>query len=171
MDTQTIDEEFDKLKTEFQDVASTVTSLSEKMTVAKAAGDANAAEWLEDLKRIAKDIDDEQLQTHHLLHTIHNFITASTPAQPQAQADEKPPLFASSDDQQQQAQPQQRHGLFSGAMGGGMMGGGMMGGGMMGGGMMGGGMMGGYGGSSFGRAMEMGMGMSLGANLMRGIFR
>ncbi len=51
------------------------------------------------------------------------------------------------------------------------MGGGMMGGGMMGGGMMGGGMMGGYYGGGFGRAMEMGMGMSLGANLLNSIFR
>ena len=35
----------------------------------------------------------------------------------------------------------------------------------------GGGMMGGYGGGGFARAMEMGMGMSLGANLLGGIFR
>jgi len=37
--------------------------------------------------------------------------------------------------------------------------------------MMGGGMMGGYGGGGFARAMEMGAGMSLGANLLNSIFR
>jgi hypothetical protein len=173
MDMETIDQEFEKLKTEFHDVAMTVTSLAEKMQVAETAGDTNATEWLSDLKRIAKDIDDEQLQAHTLLHTIHRFITNAAQAETPTQPPEKPPLFAPGqepDPDDQQAQAPQRHGLFGG-MGGGGMGGGMMGGGMMGGGMMGGGMMGGYGGSGFGRAMEMGMGMSLGANLMRGIFR
>jgi hypothetical protein len=42
---------------------------------------------------------------------------------------------------------------------------------MLGGGMMGGGMMGGYFDGGFARAMEMGAGMSLGANLLNGIFR
>jgi hypothetical protein len=169
MDTQTVDQEFDKLKTEFHDVAMTVTSLSEKMQLAKTAGDANASEWLNDLKQIAKDIDDEQLQAHTLLQAIHGFITNQAQAQTPAQPDEKPPLFAPGQepaaDEQQNQQPQ-RHGLFGGVMGGGMMGGGMMGGGMMGGGMMGG-----YGGSGFARSMEMGMGMSLGANLLGSIFR
>ena len=172
MDAQTIDQEFEKLKTEFHDVAMTVTSLSEKMQVAKTAGDANAAAWLDDLKLIAKDIDDEQSQAHTLLLAIHGFITSQ--AQAPAQPDPKPPLFAPGQEpdadeqqaQQQQQQPQ-RHGLFGG---GGIMGGGMMGG-MMGGGMMGGGMMGGYGGSGFARSMDMGMGMSLGANLLGSLFR
>lgn len=164
MDTQTIDREFEKLQTEFQDVASTVKSLAEKMQAAETAGDSNATDWLNDLKQVAKDIDDEQSQTHSLLLAIHGFITdvaqAQTPAQPE---EEKPPLYAPGqepDADEQQAQQPQRHGLFGGGMRG-----------MMGGGMFGGGMMGGYGGSSFARSMEMGMGMSLGANLMRGIFR
>jgi hypothetical protein len=159
MDAQTIDQEFEKLKTEFRDVAKTVTSLSEKMQVAKAAGDANATDWLNDLKLIAKDIDDEQLQAHTLLHVIHGFITNAAQAQTPAQPAEKLPLFAPGQepDPDQQAQQPQRHGIF--------------GGGMMGGGMMGGGMMGGYGGSGFARSMEMGMGMSLGANLLGSLFR
>ena len=164
MDTQTIDQEYEKLKTEFQDVASTVKSLAEKMQVAKTAGDTNATEWLDDLKQIAKDIDDEQWQAHTLLLAIHGFITNVAQAQTPAQPEEKPPLLPPARSRRQtssRAQQPQRHGIFGGGMGGGMMGGGMMGGGMMGG----------YGGSGFGRAMEMGMGMSLGANLMRGIFR
>ena len=70
--------------------------------------------------------------------------------------------------------------IFGGAALAQMMGPGMMGpggpgygghGGMMGGGMMGGGMFGGYYGGGFGRAMEMGMAMNLGANLVSSIFR
>lgn len=154
MDAQTIDQEFEKLKSEFRDVAKTVTSLSEKMQVAKAAGDANATDWLNDLKLIARDIDDEQLQAHTLLHVIHGFITNA--AQAQAEPEGKPPLFAPGEEPAQQAQQPQRHGIFGGAMGGGMMSGGMMSG---------------YGGSGFARSMEMGMGMSLGANLLGSLFR
>lgn len=168
MDPQTIDTEFEKLQTEFQDVASTVRSLAEKLKAAADSGDANASEWFDDLKQVAKDIDDEQAQAHSLLLAIHQFIKNAA----QQASEEKPPLYApghepsDEDDQSQQAQPQRRGGLL-----GGMFGGGMMGGPMMGGGMMGGGMMGGYYGGGFARAMEMGMGMSLGADLLGGIFR
>lgn len=161
MDTQTIDQEFEKLQTEFQDVAKTVESLAAKMQAAETAGDSNAAEWLNDLKQVAKDIDDEQAQTHALLLTIHGFITNLPEAQPAAQpgSEEHPPLFApghSPQEQNENPQVSQPHGML---------------GGMFGGGMMGGGMMGGYGGSGFARSMEMGMAMSLGANLLNGIFR
>jgi hypothetical protein len=176
MDTQTIDQEFEKLQTEFQDVAGTVTSLAQKLQAAEAAGDGNATEWLSDLKQVAKDIDDEQAQAHALLLAIHGFITNLATAQaaaPPAQPDEHPPLFAPGhepqDQDDQQGQTPQRHGILGGMFGGGM-GGGMMGGGMMGG-MGGGMMMGGYGGGGFARAMEMGAGMSLGANLLNSIFR
>ncbi len=183
MNTQTIDQEYDKLQTEFADVASTVKSLAEKMQAAQQAGDANATEWLTDLKLIAKDIDDEQDQAKVLLVAIHGFITnlAQAQAAAPAAADEHPPLFApghspQEEDNTQSDQPH-HHGILGGMMGGGMMGGGMlggggmMGGGMMGGGMMGGPMMGGYFGGGFARAMEMGAGMSLGANLLNSIFR
>jgi len=172
MDTQTIDQEFEKLQTEFQDVAGTVASLAQKLQAAQAAGDDNATEWLSDLKQVAKDIDDEQAQAHALLLAIHGFITGLAQAQNAAPTgrDEHPPLYAPGhapeDEDDQQGQAPQRHGIL-----GGMFGGGMMGGGMMGGGMMGGGMMGGYGGGGFAHAMEMGAGMSLGANLLNSIFR
>ena len=108
MDTQTIDQEFEKLKTEFHDVAATVTSLAEKMQVAKTAGDANATEWLNDLKQIAKDIDDEQLQAHTLLHAIHGFIANSAQAQTPSQPEEKPPLFAPARSMTQSSRPSNR---------------------------------------------------------------
>jgi hypothetical protein len=125
MDTQTIDQEYEKLQTEFGDVAKTVQGLAEKMQTAEKAGDTNATEWLADLKQIAQDISDEQSQANTLLQAIHGFVNDVA----QAQAG--------------QQQPQQGAGPFSG----GMMGGGMMGGpfgGFLGGGfgramMMGGG--------------------------------
>lgn len=167
MDTQTIDQEFGKLQTEFQDVATTVQGLAAKMQAAEKAGDANATDWLADLKQVAQDIDDEQNQAKALLLAIHGFIGQLAQAAAPAEAEEKPPLYApghepAEDDQPQQQgyQQQQHHGLFGGMLGG-----------MMGGGMMGGGMMGGYYGGGFGQAMEMGMGMSLGANLIGSIFR
>lgn len=153
MDTQTIDQEFEKLQAEFQDVAKTVQGLAAKLQAAEKAGDANATEWLADLKQVAQDIDDEQTQVKALLLAVHGFIDGM------AQTEEKTPLYApgrepeSGDDAQQQPQ---HHGML---------------GGMLGGGMLGGGMFGGYYGGGFGRAMEMGMAMNLGANLVNSIFR
>lgn len=150
MDATTIDQEFQQLQTEFQDVAGTVQALATKMQAAEKAGDANATEWLADLRQVAQDIDDEQAQVKKLLLAIHDFIGGT--------AQEKPPLFAPGQEpQQEQQQPPQPQGR------------GMLGG--MLGGMMGGGMFGGYYGGGFGRAMEMGMAMNLGANLVSSIFR
>lgn len=163
MDAQTIDQEFEQLQAEFKDVATTVQQLAAKMQAAEQAGDKNATEWLADLKHVAQDIDEEQAQVQKLLLAIHGFVgnVAQTHA---AAAEEKPPLLAPGhehDLDQAQQQPQQHHGML----------GGMLGGGMLGGGMLGGGMFGGYYGGGFGRAMEMGMAMNLGANLVSSIFR
>ncbi len=158
MDATTIDQEFEQLQSEFQDVAKTVASLAAKMQAAQTAGDANATEWLGDLKQVAQDVDAEQAQVKTLLLSIHDFVGGIAQAQ-QPAAEEKPPLFAPGhepDESAQQPAPQ-HHGMLAGMMGGGMMGGG--------------GMFGGYYGGGFGRAMEMGMAMNLGANLMGSVFR
>jgi len=162
MDAQTIDQEFEKLQAEFQDVATAVQTLATKLQDAQKAGDANAGEWLSDLEAIAKEVDDEQSQAKTLLLALHSFIAGPPPAGAPANEGHQP-LFAQGQDpfpegQQQQQQPQRSHGLLGGLLGG--MGG--MGGGGMGGAYMGGG---------FGRAMEMGVGMQLGADLVGNIFR
>jgi hypothetical protein len=164
MDATTIDQEFEQLQAEFQDVAKTVQGLAAKMQAATQAGDANGAEWLADLKHIAQDIDDEQAQVKALLLAIHGFIGGvAEKQQAAAAAEEKPPLFAPgqepAEEEGTQQSGQQHHGMLGGMLGG------------MGGGMMGGGMFGGYSGGGFGRAMEMGMAMNLGANLVSTIFR
>lgn len=158
MDTSTIDQEFGQLQAEFQDVAKTVQALATKMQAAEKAGDANATEWLNDLKQVAQDIDAEQTQVKTLLLAIHGFIDEMAQSSAPA-ADDKPPLYAPgheppADATAQQPSPQQ-HGMLGGMLGG----------------MMGGGMLGGYYGGGFGRAMEMGMAMNLGANLVNSIFR
>ena len=160
MDTQTIDQEYEKLEGEFEDVAKTVQALAEKMQAAEKAGDANATAWLADLKQIVQDISDEQTQAKVLLLAIHGFIkdAAGAPA-------DKPPLLAPGHELEE---PQQQQPVYQ--QPGPMMGGGMMGP-MMSGGMMGGGMMGGYFGGGFARAMEMGAGLSLGSSLINSIFR
>ncbi len=163
MDATTIDQEFEQLQTEFEDVAKTVQDLAEKMQAAEKAGDANATEWLADLKQVAQDIDDEQAQVKKLLLAIHGFVGGVAQTQQASAAEEKPPLFAPGHQPPEEAetqQPEQHHGMLGGMLGG-----------MMGGGMMGGGMFGGYYGGGFGRAMEMGMAMNLGANLVSSIFR
>lgn len=164
MDATTIDQEFEQLQAEFQDVSKTVQSLAAKMQAAEKAGDANATEWLVDLKQVAQDIDDEQTQVKTLLLAIHGFIGGVAQSQQASTVEEKPPLYAPGHEPEesgtsQQPEPQ-RHGMLGGMLGG-----------MMGGGMMGGGMFGGYYGGGFGRAMEMGMAMNLGANLVSSIFR
>ena len=157
MDAQTIDQEFEKLQDEFQEVAGAVQALATKLQAAQKAVDANAGAWLGDLENIAKEIDDEHSQTKMLLLAVHGFITDAAKAQPPppTSGDDKP-LFAPGQDPFAGGQPQpqqaaQAHqGLFGGLFGG------------MGGGYMGGG---------FGRAMEMGVGMQLGADLVNNIFR
>lgn len=108
MDTSTIDQAYAQLQAEFQDVAKSVQALAEKLQ----AGDANAKEWLLDLKQVALDVKDEQIQVNSLLQAIHSYVDNSH-QQLQRQA-------------QQMGQP----------MGGGLMGGGRGGlfGGLLGGG-------------------------------------
>ncbi|MGH3000101.1 MAG: hypothetical protein ACRDNM_12465, partial [Gaiellaceae bacterium] len=138
MDATTIDQEFQQLQAEFQDVATTVQALAAKMQAAEKAGDSNATGWLADLKQIAQDVDDEQAQVKTLLLAIHDFVGGVAQA-----PDAKPPLFAPGKEPEgmeegaQQPAQQQHHGML---------------GGMLGGGMMGGGMFGGYYGGGFGRA-------------------
>jgi hypothetical protein len=158
MDTQTIDQEYEKLQGEFADVAKTVQGLAEKMQAAATAGDGNATAWLTDLKQVAQDISDEQTQATVLLQALHGFISNAALAQGEP---EKLPLFAPGQQPQDEPQGQQP----AHRQGGGLLGG------MMGGGMMGGGMLGGYAGGGFARAMEMGAGIGLGQSLISSLFR
>jgi len=143
MDTATIDQAYGQLQAEFQDVAKSVQELAGKLQAASQSGNSDAKEWLLDLKQIALDVKDEQVQVNELLQAIHGFVANSN-----QQIQQMP----------QYQQPAQQQG------GGGMFGGGGMGGGR------GGGMFGGFLGGGFGRAMEMGAGIGLGEDLINSIF-
>ncbi|HEY5195745.1 MAG TPA: hypothetical protein VIJ51_01825 [Solirubrobacteraceae bacterium] len=115
MDTATIDQAYSQLQTEFQDVAQTVQALAQKLQHAADAGDQNAREWLLDLKGVALDIKDEQMQVNNLLSAIHGFVANANQA-PQ------PPVYAQPMQQpmQQQVYPQQRRGgMFGNFLSGG----------------------------------------------------
>jgi uncharacterized phage infection (PIP) family protein YhgE len=82
MDTSMIDQQYMQLQNEFQDVANSVQGLAQKMQAAQQAGDDNAKEWLLDLKQIALDIKDEQMQVNSLLQTIHGFVENASQQMP-----------------------------------------------------------------------------------------
>jgi HSP90 family molecular chaperone len=110
MDTSTIDQAYGQLQAEFQDVAKSVQALAEKLQAASQGGDQNAKEWLLDLKQIALDVKDEQVQVNALLQAIHSYIDTTNQQVQQAPA------------QVVQQMPQMGGGLFGGGMGGGMFG-------------------------------------------------
>ncbi|HWF24662.1 MAG TPA: hypothetical protein VG275_04405 [Solirubrobacteraceae bacterium] len=143
MDTATIDQAYGRLQGEFEDVAKSVQELAGKLQAAAQAGNTDAKEWLLDLKQIALDVKDEQVQVNEVLQAIHSYVDNSN-----QQFQQMP---------QYQQVPQQ---------GGGMMGGG---GGLFGG-RRGGGMFGNFLGGGFGQAMEMGAGIGLGEDLINSIF-
>jgi hypothetical protein len=144
MDTTTIDQAYNQLQTEFQDVAQTVQGLAAKLQRAVDAGDPNAREWLLDLKQVALDIKDEQMQVNNLLTAIHGFVANVNQAPPPP-----PPGY-----QQQQPYPQQPYGQQ----------------GYYPQQQRGGGMFGGFFNSGFGQAIEMGAGIGLGEDLINSIF-
>jgi hypothetical protein len=114
MDTDTIDQQYNQLQTEFQDVAKSVEAFAQKLQGAAQGGDQNAKEWLLDLKQIALDIKDEQMQVNNLLTALHQFV--ANVAQREQQA---PPA-----QQVAYQQPQRGFGMGGGGMFGGMLGGG-----------------------------------------------
>lgn len=113
MDTSTIDQAYQQLQSDFQDVAKSIQTLAQKLQAADQAGDANAKEWLLDLKQIALDVKDEQIQANALLQAIHGYVD-STHQQYQQQVQQMP--------------QQMQTGMFGGGRGGGLFGG-LLGGG------------------------------------------
>jgi len=151
MDTATIDQQYNQLQTEFQDVANTVQEFATKLQAAAKAGDQNAREWLLDLKQIALDIKDEQMQVTALLQAIHGWAANEAQAAPPPPPPPPQPVY--------QAPPQP---VYVQQAPGGYPGGGY--------GQRGGGAFGGFLNSGFGRAMEMGAGIGLGEDLINNIF-
>ena len=87
LDVDTVDKEYAQLQQESQQLTQSVGDLANKL---QAAGDAQAKEWVLDLKGIALQIQQEQLQTQALLQALHdltvNTMQAVPAAAPQAAA-------------------------------------------------------------------------------------
>jgi hypothetical protein len=70
---ETIDTEYAKLEQEANQTGQAIQALATKMQTAASAGDANAREWLLDLKSVALQVQQEQLQMQSLLQAMHDF--------------------------------------------------------------------------------------------------
>jgi len=77
MDPDTIDAEYGKLQEEVQQIAQAINTLAQKLQAGVAGGDANAQEWLSDLRTIAMEVQDEQSQVQNLLQAMHSFTVNS----------------------------------------------------------------------------------------------
>jgi len=141
VDVETIDREYDQLQQQAQQTAGALTNLAGKMQAAANAGNADAREWLLDLKEVALQIRDEQGQVASLLQALHGFV-ANQLQQPQYQQGQYPPAG-------QYPPPGQYPGQY---------------------GPQGGGILGRFLGGGFGRAIAMGAGFGLGDDIINSIF-
>lgn len=140
MDIDTIDREYSQLQTEFTEVTKAFQALAGKLQAAVKAGDPGARDWLLDLKQVALQVKDEQVQTTSLLQAMHGYVSNQLQQPAPTQAPYPPPPGYG----YQQGGYQQGYG--------------------------GGGMFSRFRGSGFARAMEMGAGIGLGEDIINSIF-
>jgi hypothetical protein len=117
VDVDTVDREYGQLEQESQQLAQTIQGLATKLQAAGEAGDAQAKEWVLDLKGIALQIQQEQLQVQALLQALHGFTVNSL--QQAAPAPAPAPAAAEVAPVQAVAPQPQGGGMLSRFMGGG----------------------------------------------------
>jgi hypothetical protein len=152
VDPQTVDQNYAQLQQQGQQTASLLQTLAGKLQAAAAAGDANAREWMLDLKEIALGVQQEEGQVSLLLQSIHSMVDnhVQSTGQPGYQQQgyqqgyQQPPGY-----QQGYQQPQYQQ---QGGMGGG------------------GGMLQSFLGGGFGRAIMTGAGFGIGDDIINKIF-
>ena len=96
MDVETVDREYQQLEREAQQLATAIQQLAEKMQGASGRGDTQAKEWLLDLKSIALQIQQEQLQVQALLQALHGFAVNNLPAPQQNSVSSQPQQYVTS---------------------------------------------------------------------------
>ncbi|MHB1536487.1 MAG: hypothetical protein ACYC1D_18130, partial [Acidimicrobiales bacterium] len=84
MNPETIDSEYSKLEQQADQASQAIQAFSQKLQAAVGSGDANAREWLLDLKSIALQVQQEQLQMQALLQAVHDFTLSHLSDQPPA---------------------------------------------------------------------------------------
>lgn len=110
MDVETIDQEYQQLQQESGQLTQAIQEFAGKLQSAGNAGDAQAKEWILDLKGIALQIQQEQLQMQALLQALHGFAVNNLPQQAPAQYQAPMPVASA---------PAQGGGILSRFMGGG----------------------------------------------------
>jgi hypothetical protein len=113
VDVDTVDREYQQLEQESQQLATAIQGLATKLQAAGDGGDAQAKEWILDLKGITLQIQQEQLQVQALLQALHGFaVNSLQQAAPPQAAPQLAPVEPAA------AQPQ-GGGILSRFMGGG----------------------------------------------------
>jgi DNA repair exonuclease SbcCD ATPase subunit len=74
MDPQSIDQSYNQLQQEFNEVAGALQTLATKLSAAAGGGDQRAQEWLLDLKGLALNIKSEQMQVQNLLSQVRGYV-------------------------------------------------------------------------------------------------
>jgi hypothetical protein len=85
MDVDTVDQEYQQLQQESQQLTQAIQDFATKLQTAAGGGDAQAKEWILDLKGIALQIQQEQLQMQALLQALHGFAVNNIQDAPPAQ--------------------------------------------------------------------------------------
>lgn len=141
MDIQTVDQQYQQLQVQGQQVAQQMQTLAGKLQTAVQAGHQDAREWLLDLREVAMAIQGQQQQMGNTLQAIHALWQNQAAAMPTMAPGNYPNANYA---QQPMVAPQQQGGGLFGALGGLLN-------------------------SNFGRAMEMGAGFGLGEDLLNKI--
>ena len=74
MDVATVDQEYQQLQQESTALTQSIQDFATKLQTAGDGGDAQAREWVLDLKGVALQIQQEQLQVQALLVALHDFV-------------------------------------------------------------------------------------------------
>ncbi|MBN2692732.1 MAG: hypothetical protein JXR43_12935 [Burkholderiaceae bacterium] len=145
MDIQTIDQQYQQLQGETQQVGQQLQALAGKLQAAAQGGNQDAREWLLDLREVALGIQAEQQQMTQVLQAIHGMWQNQAQQMQAMPAAMQPGYMPQGMMGQSAAMPMQQGGGVMGALDGFLN-------------------------SGFGRAMEMGAGMGLGDDLINKLF-
>ncbi len=152
MDIQTVDQCWQQVQAQDQAVNQALQALAAKLQAAAGSGNADAREWLLDLREIALSFQGQQQQATLLLQAIHAMLQNE---HSQLQAAPAAAAYPQQQGYPQQGYPQQGYPQqgYPQQSGGGVMG-----------------ALGGLLNSGFGRALEMGAGFGIGEDLINKIF-
>ena len=155
MDIQTVDQCWQQVQAQDQTINQALQALAGKLQDAAAAGNADAREWLLDLRELALGFQGQQQQAAMLLQAIHTMLQNEHAQLQQAPQASYPQAGYPAQGYPQAAYPQGGYPQQSSypQQGGGVMG-----------------ALGGLLNSGFGRALEMGAGFGLGEDLINKIF-